>query len=522
MIVTQNLRLQLPEFYTRQEEKLLLESCRTPAQKFRLLLYADTGARCSEGLLMTLEDFDLRKREVRIPTLKGRFKKKYDDKKLVKRVVPMSDRLFESYLEFYKDLRSKKKSDYLFQSPTEKGKHIHRSAIDKWIKKIASRAGMPKSKRHVHLFRHAFATRLASEGVPIHQIQYLLGHTSIETTSIYTHVRPEDLTKAIETINDEPWYTKLKRKILPSKSAATAMPIVEGGLVDFMVGRKGEMTLLHDCALKKKHVLLTGKPGLGKSILLDNFHAGKVLRMQDLKGGNKKVVGKILMYLYDGDKEEILNALYPEDSYTFSKVVDRTVEKELMKIVREVSEPMEYTLVIDSIDQINKTTSILLERLKVHFHIVAAARKVDVKYLHTFSNFEKIEMEGLDRGEIHTLVEKMTVNYKEIIPDFGNLVDNVYRQTNGNPQYAIELIRTLESEGDFSHRTLSKTYHTAGQKPIDLTMGIVVLISSMAIIRYLGTELGDDKGAFRFIGGAFMIFMLFSRLFFNIGKRKEV
>ena len=60
------------------------------------------------------------------------------------------------------------------------------------IRKLASKCGFNK---HVtpHTFRHTFATLLLEEDVDIKYIQHLLGHSSIVTTQIYTHVESDEL-----------------------------------------------------------------------------------------------------------------------------------------------------------------------------------------------------------------------------------------------------------------------------------------------------------------------------------------
>ena len=65
--------------------------------------------------------------------------------------------------------------------------HRHGSLLQKMIRKAAVQAGISK-KVSVHTLRHNFATHLLENGYDIRTIQLLLGHASLQTTMIYTHV----------------------------------------------------------------------------------------------------------------------------------------------------------------------------------------------------------------------------------------------------------------------------------------------------------------------------------------------
>jgi integrase len=57
-------------------------------------------------------------------------------------------------------------------------------------------------KLHWHSLRHTCASWLIQKGVPIFSVQTILGHADIQTTSIYTHIRNEDLSEALSRISN--------------------------------------------------------------------------------------------------------------------------------------------------------------------------------------------------------------------------------------------------------------------------------------------------------------------------------
>jgi len=70
---------------------------------------------------------------------------------------------------------------------SRRGRRLRREAIWELVKKYAARAGMPATISP-HTLRHSFATHLLAGGADLRQVQEMLGHASIATTQIYTHV----------------------------------------------------------------------------------------------------------------------------------------------------------------------------------------------------------------------------------------------------------------------------------------------------------------------------------------------
>jgi integrase/recombinase XerD len=78
-----------------------------------------------------------------------------------------------------------------------RGSRLSRVMIFYIIKDLAKKAGITKSISP-HTFRHSFATHLVEGGADLRAVQEMLGHESITTTEIYTHLDREYLRKTLE------------------------------------------------------------------------------------------------------------------------------------------------------------------------------------------------------------------------------------------------------------------------------------------------------------------------------------
>ena len=75
---------------------------------------------------------------------------------------------------------------------SSRGGPLRRERIWELVKRYAARVGAP-SEISPHSLRHSFATHLLSGGADLRQVQEMLGHASIATTQIYTHVDADRL-----------------------------------------------------------------------------------------------------------------------------------------------------------------------------------------------------------------------------------------------------------------------------------------------------------------------------------------
>lgn len=142
------------------------------------MLYS-CGLRVSELISIKLSNINFRMGIVKI-----------DGKGNKERVIPLSKNAKEEikrYLKVYRDYLDIEKGyeDVLFLN--KRGTALSRVMVFNIIKHLANRAGIKKNVSP-HTFRHSFASHLVSGGADLRAVQDMLGHESILTTEIYTHL----------------------------------------------------------------------------------------------------------------------------------------------------------------------------------------------------------------------------------------------------------------------------------------------------------------------------------------------
>ena len=146
------------------------------------------GLRVSELCNLLISDLYLEQGFIKV-TGKGR----------KQRLVPISERAVSELQAWFADRNQidikKGEEDYVFVSLT-RGKHLTRVMIFYVIKQLIAVTGI-KKQVSPHTFRHSFATHLLEGGANLRAIQAMLGHESIATTEIYTHLDKSRLREEI-------------------------------------------------------------------------------------------------------------------------------------------------------------------------------------------------------------------------------------------------------------------------------------------------------------------------------------
>lgn len=171
----------LPVVLTREEVAKLLNAPSDPMDALMLRLLYVTGMRVGELCSLRWEDVNMEERTILVRGKGGKHR------------IVLFDEETAAMLNRWRLLCD---SEFVFPGKKD---HIRERTVQKKVKKYAKMAGIDKNV-HPHTLRHSFGTHLLEEGADLRAIQELLGHSSVKTTELYTHVSREHLKKEYEKL----------------------------------------------------------------------------------------------------------------------------------------------------------------------------------------------------------------------------------------------------------------------------------------------------------------------------------
>ena len=194
LITTPKRSRQLPDVLTVEEVEQIINSIPLDTTKGKrdramLELLYSCGLRVSELTSLRLSDLFFGEGYIRVL---GKGSKQ--------RLVPIGNVARERIMMYMdcRESKSAKDKDILFLN--NRGRALTRIMIFTIIREAVERVGIDKTVSP-HTFRHSFATHLLAGGASIRQVQEMLGHESIETTEIYTHLDSTRLRETVEKLS---------------------------------------------------------------------------------------------------------------------------------------------------------------------------------------------------------------------------------------------------------------------------------------------------------------------------------
>ena len=172
----------LPKYLRDEDVKVMYDKCKNVRDKLILELLFVTGIRVSELVNIKINDINFNNREIKIL---GKGSKE--------RIVIFSNNCLNNINDY---LSSRNKvSNYLIIN--KDGNKISTTSIRNILNKIKLISGV-RTKITPHMLRHTFATDMLNNGADLVSVKKLLGHESLDTTSIYTHVTNEHVKKVYD------------------------------------------------------------------------------------------------------------------------------------------------------------------------------------------------------------------------------------------------------------------------------------------------------------------------------------
>lgn len=180
----------LPYFVTESEMDKLLEGAKSVdlsiLDKAILELFYSTGIRLSELINLKFQNVNFQNKTIKVL---GKGSKE--------RIIPFGEKAnsaMKNYIEI-RNICNVKNYDNFFVS--NKGNKLYPMQVQRLVNKNLSTVSELK-KKSPHVLRHTFATHMLDKGADIRAVKDMLGHESLSTTQIYTHLTPEKLKKVYE------------------------------------------------------------------------------------------------------------------------------------------------------------------------------------------------------------------------------------------------------------------------------------------------------------------------------------
>ena len=178
----------LPQVLSREELTLLFDSCLNFKHRVMFRLLYSSGLRRGEILKLTPQDILTKdgKYQIRINCSKGG-KDRY---------TVLSKKVLAELRQYYLSYHPKK---YLFNGRL-KGTAMTPTGLRHALNAAVKRAGI-KKEVNLHILRHCFASHALEEGMNLKTLQYLLGHSTVQTTMVYLHISEVPLVKAFSPLD---------------------------------------------------------------------------------------------------------------------------------------------------------------------------------------------------------------------------------------------------------------------------------------------------------------------------------
>jgi integrase/recombinase XerD len=179
----------LPVVLSQGEVRQVLSAVEHPVRRVALTTIYALGLRLGEGLSLETDHVDGDRLLVWVRDAKG----------AKDRAVPLPRPILRRLRAYWKTERPASSTKFLFV-PTNGSGPLHETTLQKTFSAALSDSRVAKAAT-IHTLRHSYATHLLEAGISLKTIQQILGHSSLRTTAIYTHVTKPGIEHLQETVD---------------------------------------------------------------------------------------------------------------------------------------------------------------------------------------------------------------------------------------------------------------------------------------------------------------------------------
>lgn len=183
-----------PAFISKRELDTIIEKTNNNVFKELFFFAFHTGLRLGEIVHLRWKNIDFSNKLIIVGD------SLFTTKTKAQRKVPISKELYNQLERRYAvhNKATAARDGYVFCNPN--GYHFHPDYVSQKFKKVCRSLNMDE-KIHFHSLRHSFASMLVQQGVNLYSVKEILGHSSITTTEVYSHLNIDSLHKAVEVLD---------------------------------------------------------------------------------------------------------------------------------------------------------------------------------------------------------------------------------------------------------------------------------------------------------------------------------
>ena len=168
----------IPQLLTHVEVAQIISNCHNPKHRMLLVVCYGCGLRVSELVALRVRDIDGERKLLRIEQGKG----------AKDRYILIAPTLLKQLRHYW---LAQRPLDWLFPSERDPRQPVNVSTAQRVFTRAKNAAGIEKVGG-IHSLRHAYATHQLENGLPVHQLQRLLGHQNLRSTMRYIHWVPSE------------------------------------------------------------------------------------------------------------------------------------------------------------------------------------------------------------------------------------------------------------------------------------------------------------------------------------------